>query len=138
MTDFETGRDTSTGSAWATGGLVFAAATMIIVGTFQAFQGLAAIIDDEFFVVGPNYAYNIDLTAWGWIYLILGILVVIAGFYLFAGSPVAGTVAIVLAGLAAVANFFFIPYYPFWSLLIIALAVFVIWAVARSGIYGES
>jgi hypothetical protein len=138
MTDFETGRDESTGSAWATGGVVFAATMMIMIGLFQVFQGLAAIIEDEFFLVLPNYAFDIDITGWGWIHLILGVLVTLAGFYLSAGSRVAGAVAIALAGLAALANFFFIPYYPFWSLLIIALAVFVIWAVARSGIYSEA
>lgn len=134
MTDFETGRDTSTAPAWATGGVVFAATIMILVGVFQFFQGLAAIIEDEFFVAGPGYAYEVDVTVWGWVMLIVGVLVTIAGFYLLAGSVVAGWVAILLAMLAAISNFFFIPFYPFWSILIIAIAVFVIWAVARSGV----
>ncbi|HEU4539819.1 MAG TPA: hypothetical protein VFR23_01705 [Jiangellaceae bacterium] len=121
-------------SGWATGGVIFAATMMIMIGLFQAFQGLAAIINDEFYVVVTDYAFEIDLTAWGWIHLIVGVLVVIAGFALFSGSTVAGVVAIALAGLSAIANFFFIPYYPFWSLLIIGLAVYVIWAITRSGI----
>jgi hypothetical protein len=118
-------------SGWAIGGVVFAGTVMIMLGLFQIFEGLAAIIDDEFYVVLPNYAFNVDTTAWGWIHLVIGIIVLIAGFYLFVGSRVAGTIAIILAMLSAVANFFFIPYYPFWSLLLIALAVYVIWAVAR-------
>lgn len=122
-------------SGWAIGGVVFAATMMIMIGVFQFFQGLAAIIDDEFFVVLPNYAYDVDVTAWGWIHLILGVIVALAGFYLFTGSAVAGTVAIILAGLSAVANFLFIPYYPFWSLLMIAIAVYVIWSVARAGVF---
>lgn len=121
-------------SGWATGGVIFAATMMIMIGLFQAFQGLAAIINDEFYVVVSDYAFDVDLTAWGWIHLIVGVLVVIAGFALFSGSTVAGVVAIALAGLSAIANFFFIPYYPFWSLLIIGLAVYVIWAITRSGI----
>jgi hypothetical protein len=121
-------------SGWAVGGVVLAATLMIMVGLFQAFQGLAAIINDEFYVVVSDYAFDVDLTAWGWIHLIAGVLVMIAGFGLFSGSKVAGVVAIILAGLSAVANFFFIPYYPFWSLLIIALAIYVIWAITRSGI----
>lgn len=121
-------------SGWATGGVVFAATMMIMIGVFQAFQGLAAIINDEFFVTVNDYAFDIDLTAWGWIHLIAGVLVAIAGFALFSGSTAAGVAAIALAGLSAIANFFFIPYYPFWSLLIIALAIYVIWAITRSGI----
>lgn len=118
-------------SGWAVGGVVLAGTIMIMLGVFQFFEGLAAIIDDEFYVVLPNYAFEADTTAWGWIHLILGVIVLIAGFYLFAGSRAAGAIAIILAGLSAVANFFFIPYYPLWALLLIALAVYVIWAVAR-------
>jgi hypothetical protein len=122
-------------SAWATGGVVFAAVTMTIVGIFQFFEGLAAVIDDQFYVVLPNYAFDVDVTAWGWIHLIIGALVAIAGLYLLAGSAMAGMIAIVLAGVAAVSNFFFIPYYPLWSLLIVALSIYVIWAITRSGIF---
>jgi hypothetical protein len=118
-------------SGWAIGGVVFAGTIMIMLGVFEFFQGLAAIINDDFYVLLPNYAFNVDTTVWGWIHLILGIIVVVAGFYLFARSRVAGAIAVILAVVTAVANFFFIPYYPFWSLLIIALAIYVIWAVGR-------
>lgn len=118
-------------SGWALGGVALAATIMIMLGIFQIFAGLAAIIDDEFYVVLPNYAFEVDTTTWGWIHLVLGAIVLIAGFFLLAGSRVAGTVAIMLAVLSAVANFLFIAYYPFWSLLMIALAVYAIWAVAR-------
>jgi hypothetical protein len=121
-------------SGWAIGGVVFAATMMIMVGIFQAFQGLAAIINDEFFVKVGEYAFNVDVTAWGWIHLILGIVVAAAGFYLFSGSALAGVVAVILASLSALSNFFFIPYYPFWSILMIALSIFVIWAVTRPGV----
>ncbi len=121
-------------SGWAIGGVVFAATMMIMVGIFQAFQGLAAIINDEFFVKVGEYAFNVDVTTWGWIHLILGIVVAAAGFYLFSGSALAGVVAVILASLSALSNFFFIPYYPFWSILMIALSIFVIWAVTRPGV----
>jgi uncharacterized membrane protein len=119
-------------SSWAVGGTLAAATVMILVGLFQFFQGLTAIINDEFFVVVSNYAFEFDTTAWGWIHLVVGLLVVISGAYLFAGSRVAGAVALFIAALAAVANFFFIPFYPFWSLLIIALAIYVIWSVSKT------
>lgn len=118
-------------SGWAIGGVVLAGSLMILLGLFQFFEGLAAIIDDAFYVVLPNYAFEVDTTAWGWIHMIIGVIVVLAGVYLFAGSRVAGTVAVILAVVSAMANFFFIPYYPFWSLLLIAMAIYVIWAVAR-------
>jgi hypothetical protein len=121
-------------SGWAVGGLMFAATMMTIIGIFQAITGLSAIIDDEFFVVGRNYTFELDTTVFGWIHLVLGIVVAGAGFALFAGRTSAAVFAIFLASLSAVANFFFIPYYPFWSILIIALNVWVIWSLTRPGV----
>jgi hypothetical protein len=121
-------------SGWAVGGMMFAATMMCLIGVFQAIVGLAAIINDEFFVVTRNYAFDLDISGWGWIHLILGILVAGAGFALFAGRTGAAYFAIFLASLSAVANFFFIPYYPFWSILVIAIAVWVIWSLTRPGI----
>jgi hypothetical protein len=129
MTDLSDRKDVS---GWAVGGAIFAATMMIMIGLFQFFEGLAAIINDDFFVALENYAFEVDTTAWGWIHLILGVILVLAGFYLFTGSPTAGVIAIILAVLSALANFFFIPYYPFWSLLMIAMAIYVIWGVSRS------
>jgi uncharacterized membrane protein len=118
-------------SGWAVGAYAFAAVIMILVGVFQAIAGIAAIAEDEFFVVTPNYVFEGDATGWGWVHLILGIVLVLAGFGLFAARTWARTVGVTLAGLSAVANFFFIPYYPFWAILIIALDVWVIWALTR-------
>jgi hypothetical protein len=120
-------------SGWAMGGLFFAATLMFIVGTFQAIAGLAAIFDDEFYVVTRNYVFDLDVTAWGWIHLLLGIVVAAAGWALFARKPWAGVFAITLASLSAIANFFFIPYYPWWALLIISLDIWIIWALTRPG-----
>ena len=118
-------------SGWAVGGISFAAIMMLMIGSFQAIAGLAAIFNDEFFVVGRNYTFDLDVTAWGWIHLILGICLFIAGWGLFSRKLWAGMVAIVLALLAAIENFFFIPYYPWWSLLIIAVCIWVMWALTR-------
>ncbi len=115
------------------GGVVFAAAMMIVIGIFQAIEGLVAIFNDDWFVVTRNYTFDLDVTAYGWIHLILGILILLAGCALFAGKVWGGVLAIFLAILAAIANFFFIPYYPFWSITIIALCIWVIWSVTRPG-----
>jgi hypothetical protein len=114
--------------------MMFAATMMCLVGVFQAIVGLAAIFDDQFFVVTRNYTFDIDTTAFGWIHLVLGIVLAGAGFALFAGRTGAAVFAIFLASLSAVANFFFIPYYPFWSLLVIAIDIWVIWSLTRPGI----
>jgi hypothetical protein len=124
------GRQTS---GWAVGLIMFAAIMMIMVGIFQALQGLVAIFENEFYVATRNYLFEFDATAWGWIHLILGLVVAFAGYGLLSGRTWARAAAITLAVLSAIANFLFIPYYPFWSLLIIILNVFVIWAVAAHG-----
>jgi hypothetical protein len=120
-------------SGMAVGFILFAAIMMLMVGVFQALQGLVAIFENEFYVQTRNYLFQFDATTWGWIHLLLGLLVAFAGWGLLSGRTWARTVAITLAALSAIANFLFIPYYPFWSLLIITLDIFVIWAVAAHG-----
>jgi hypothetical protein len=126
-------RDRRPVSGWAVGFSAFAGAIMLMIGIFHAFAGLAAILEDQFFAVGRNYAYEIDVTGWGWIHLIIGIIVALAGIGVFSGATWARAVGITLALLSAIANFFFIPVYPVWAVLIIALDVVVIWALASYG-----
>ncbi|HKQ02686.1 MAG TPA: hypothetical protein VJ735_20375 [Actinomycetes bacterium] len=120
-------------SGWAVGFILFAAIMMIMAGVFQALTGLVAIFENEFYVPTRNYLFQFDATSWGWIHLVIGLLVAFAGWGLLSGRTWARTVAITLAVLSAIANFAFIPYYPFWSLLIIAIDVLVIWAIAAHG-----
>jgi hypothetical protein len=115
------------------GGVTFAGIMMVLIGMFEAVGGLAAIIKDEFFVSTPNYFITLDVTTWGWIHLILGIVVILAGFALFRAATWARVVGIVMAGISAIANFLYIPYYPFWSIVIIALCAWVIWALGAHG-----
>ncbi|HTF58556.1 MAG TPA: hypothetical protein VK713_01440 [Actinomycetes bacterium] len=124
------GRDTS---GMAVGFTVFAAIMMLMVGVFQALQGLIAIFENEFYVQTRNYLFEFDATTWGWIHLVIGLLVAFAGWGLLSGQTWARVVGITLAALSATANFLFIPYYPFWSLLIITLNIFVIWALTAHG-----
>lgn len=120
-------------SGWALGGVAFAGMLMIMSGAFQAIAGLVAIFDDDFYVIGRNYTFDLDVTAWGWIHLLIGALLLLVGFSLLARRAWAGIVALTLALLSAVANFFFIPYYPFWAIVVIALDVWIIWALTRPG-----
>jgi hypothetical protein len=118
---------------WAVGFIMFAAIMMIMVGVFQALQGLIGIFENEFYVPTRNYLFQFDATTWGWTHLLLGLLVAFAGYRLLSGKTWARTVAIFLAVLSAIANFAFIPYYPFWSIIVLTLEVFVIWALAAHG-----
>ena len=120
-------------SGWALSGVVFAASMLILVGCFQILSGLVALLNDEFYVVTRNYTFDLDVTAWGWIHLVFGVLALTVGLGLFGRRTWAGVAAIVIAMLSAIANFFFIPYYPIWALIVIALDVWVIWALTRPG-----
>ena len=116
-------------SRGAAGVTAFAGVLMLIGGLMQAFQGLVALANDTFYVAGKEYLFEFDVTAWGWIHLILGIVVAVAGFGLFQGATWARVVAVAVASLSIVANFMWMPYYPIWSLTLIAFDVLVIWAV---------
>ena len=120
-------------SGTAVGFILFAAIMMIMVGVFQALQGLIAIFENEFYVATRNYLFQFDATTWGWIHLLVGLLVAFAGWGLLSGRTRARVVALTLAVISAITNFLFIPYYPFWALLLITLDIFVIWAVAAHG-----
>ena len=124
---------TSSRSPAAVGLIIFAGIMMIMIGVFEAIQGLVALFNDTFYVVGQEWVFEFDITTWGWIHLIAGIVVAVAGFFVFQGAVWARAVGIAAAVTAAVLNFMWLPYYPIWSLLIIALSVFVIWALAAHG-----
>jgi hypothetical protein len=115
---------------WAVGLALFAGAVMMTVGAFQALEGLVALFDDNFYVVRDNYTFEFDVTAWGWIHLIMGIIIAVSGYFVVRGDLWARILAMFLAALAAIANFLWVPYYPVWSLLIVALNILVIWALA--------
>jgi hypothetical protein len=122
--------DLETKAAWAAGGMVFAAVSMIMIGVWQAIEGSFGIATDDFYTEVADYVVNVDTTAWGWIHLILGVITALVGFSLFSGATWARVAGIVLACLVLINNFLYLPFYPFWSLLIIALAIFSIWAIA--------
>jgi len=106
---------------------------MIMAGCFQALAGIVAIFENEFYATTRNYILKFDVTTWGWIHLLVGLLILFAGFAVLSGQTWGRVIGIILASLSALANFAFIPYYPVWSLVIIALDVFVIWALAAHG-----
>lgn len=118
---------------FAVGLTLFAAVMMIMVGAFQALQGIVALFNDTLFVAGEQWLFEFDITTWGWIHLVVGAGVAVAGIFVLQGAVWARTVGVAVAVVSAVLNFMWLPYYPFWSLLIIALDVFVIWALIAHG-----
>jgi len=106
---------------------------LVVVGFFQACAGLVAILEDEFFVVGAEWTFKFDVTTWGWIHLILGIVSLASGFGIFTGNAAARTVGVIVAALSAVANFLWLPWYPIWGGIVIALDVAIIWALTAHG-----
>jgi len=114
---------------WMKGMTTFAGVMLIIAGAFNVIQGLVALFQNEVYVAGRQYVFAFDLPAWGWTHLIVGGVVAAAGFAVISGQVWGRSVGVGIAVLSMLANFLFIPYYPVWSLLIIALDFFVIWAL---------
>lgn len=120
-------------SGGAVGLIITAAVFMILIGVFQAIQGLVALFNDTFYVIGSEYVFKLDVTTWGWVHLVLGVVAALAGYFLFAGATWARVVAVLMASVSIIANFMWLPYYPVWSLTIIAFCAFAIWAVTVHG-----
>jgi hypothetical protein len=117
-----------------TGWVVFASFMMIMLGCFQAIQGLVAIFDDGFYrVTESGLVVNVDYNVWGWTHLLLGALIIASGIGVLAGNVIARAVGILLAALSALANLVFIEAYPIWSIIIITVDVLVIYALTVHG-----
>ena len=114
----------------AHGVAVFAGVIMIVAGAFQAVEGLAGIVNDEYLVVLPNYFLTFDLTLWGWLHLLVGLALVAIGIFLIRGQTWARVAGMILAGISALLNFVWLPHSPWWSLLVIAIDILIIWALA--------
>ncbi|MGW7378379.1 DUF7144 family membrane protein [Streptomyces sp. NPDC054794] len=119
----------STKQVWAGGLTTFAAVMLMIAGVLSVFRGIMAIAQDDVFVTTPNYVFKFDLTGWGWIHLILGAVAVIVGLGLFQVSTWSRVAGVTIAGLIVIANFLSLPYYPVWSIVMIAFSAFIIWAL---------
>lgn len=116
--------------AWAEGIGIFAGAALLTVGLFQLVEGITAIAKDEVFVRTGDYVFRLDLTTWGWIHLVVGLVAAVVGGAILAAQRWAMASGIVIAIVSALANFVWLPYYPFWAVLIIAFDIAVIWALS--------
>ncbi|MDQ0682444.1 MULTISPECIES: hypothetical protein [Streptomyces] len=114
---------------WAEGLMVFAAVTLMLAGLLDIFRGIMGIAEDDIFVTTRDYVFAFDLTGWGWTHLALGAVAVIVSLGLFTGATWARVLGVGIAALIVIANFLSLPYYPVWSVVMIAFSAFVIWAL---------
>jgi hypothetical protein len=120
-------------SSWAVGWAGFAGVMLIMIGIFDSIHGLVALFNDEFYIVTQEWVFEFDITAWGWIQLILGVILIASGIGIFSGNVAARTLGVIVAGLAATVNFAWLPYYPVWSIIVIAICIAIIWALTAHG-----
>jgi hypothetical protein len=106
---------------------------MLVVGCFNIVGGIAALINDEIYAQGKNVTVLLDLTQWGWVHLLLGVLVVAVGAGLINGSSWARFPAAVLIIINLLGQMMVLPAYPAWALLVIAFDAIVLWAVVAHG-----
>ncbi|WP_318213871.1 hypothetical protein [Streptomyces sp. SCL15-6] len=116
-------------SAWASGGVVFAGVLMLIEGIFGIFNGIAAIAKDDVYASVGDYVFKFSLTSWGWIHLILGILLALTGLGVLKGAGWARGLGVGLTALFVILQFMWLPYTPLWAIISIGVGVFVIWAL---------
>jgi len=121
--------DYSTKGMLSSGVTGFAAIMLMAVGCFQVLQGIAAIANDDLFVAGQEYVFSFDTTVWGWVHLVLGLLGVGIGIAILTRATAGLMAGIALAFVNLVAQFAFLPHYPFWALTLIGFNVVVIWAL---------
>jgi hypothetical protein len=112
--------------------VLFASILLVVAGCFNVIQGIAAIANSHVFVANAHYVFA-NLKTWGWITLILGILVLLAAVGVLAGNQLARWFAVAVIGLNAIDQMFFIPAYPFWALTIIAMDVVALWGLCAYG-----
>ena len=115
------------------GWIFFGAAMLLLAGGMQAISGLVALFKDNYYVVTEKSLIAFNYTTWGWIHLILGILVFAAGLAILAGSTWGRVVGVFVAILGAMANLTFLSAYPIWSIIAITVDVLVIYALTAHG-----
>ncbi|WP_189107363.1 DUF7144 family membrane protein [Streptomyces camponoticapitis] len=117
------------GPVWATGGAMFAGVLLFVDGVLAVLNGVVAIARDNVFTLSGSYTYQFTLTSWGWIHLVVGVLLILTGLGIVRRAPWARVIGVGMAAISVVANFMWLPYQPVWAVVTIAIGVFVIWSL---------
>ncbi|MFC1410799.1 hypothetical protein ACEZCY_16240 [Streptacidiphilus sp. N1-12] len=114
---------------WVSGLVLFGGVVMLVDGVFAVLRGIMGIAKNNIFVTTPNYAFHFSLTSWGWIQLIIGVVLLIVAYGVLKGAAWGRFAGIFIASLSAISNLLSMPYYPLWSLIAVALDIAVVWAL---------
>lgn len=114
---------------WAASGAVFAGVLMLVEGVLGILKGIVGIANDDVYARVGDYTFKFDVTAWGWIHLLLGVVLVVVGAGILKGASWARATGVVIVALDIILNFLWLPYTPLWGLISIAIGVFIIWAL---------
>jgi hypothetical protein len=106
---------------------------LILNGIYGFLVGLTAIIKGGFYTFHSGYLFHWSTSGWGWLQLILGCVLFAAGVSVLLGMLWARIFGAVLAGFSAIASFMFMPFYPLWSIVVIAIDVYIVWALLSDG-----
>ena len=117
----------------ASGGVTFAGWMLLLAGLWQGFIGFLGVLSDEFFVVGQNYVLRLDVTTWGWIHMVIGVLLFVVGCFVFVGKSWANIVGILAAAVSALSLFAWLPWYPLFAISVIVVDVLIIFGLAAHG-----
>ncbi|MFG3106569.1 DUF7144 family membrane protein [Streptomyces tendae] len=117
-------------SGGLSGASVFAGAVMMLSGPLSILMGASGIARDNLFAAS-RYAYRFDLTAWGWIHIVVGLALVIAGMGVVTNKSWGRGAGAAVAGISLITQFMFVPYYPLWAIPVMALDLFIIFALTR-------
>ncbi len=130
MSSSEQHSASASSTRWAVGTIFFAGVLLLVLGIWQAFVGLVALVNDEFFVVGAKWIFQFDLTTWGWIHCVLGAAIFVVGIFVLQGGPVVGD-RLSRGGLGQRdAELHVAAVDPIWSIVMIAVDLLIIWALA--------
>ncbi|MFD7861722.1 hypothetical protein [Streptomyces sp. NPDC057682] len=114
---------------WAAGGVMFAGVLLMVDGVLGAIKGIAGIASNDVYARINDYVFKFNTTTWGWIHLVLGVIIAVVGWGILRGSGWARGIGVGLAALNMIANFMWLPYQPIWAVVSLAIDTFVIWAL---------
>ena len=117
----------------AVGVITAGAVVLILAGVLNAMQGVVALATNEFYVATQRWLFQFDVTTWGWVHILLGLIAAATGVALLYGAFWARVLGVIVAAVSVIANFVWLPYYPLWAVIIISFDVFVIWALIVNG-----
>ena len=114
-------------------GIITAAAVVLILtGVMHAMEGVVGLVTNEFYVVTRQWLFQFDVTSWGWVHVLVGMIGAVTGVALLYGASWARILGVIIAAVSVIANFLWLPYYPLWGVIIVAFDLFVIWALIVS------